>query len=85
MRAAKVKRVRPLTFDSTEIWLDLGSDALLTKKWYAALIDENGHPLMEWVHLDWVAKWDCAMTVPFNNNRIDEESARVALIQELPK
>jgi len=80
-----VKFKRPLGQQRTEIWLDLGAEALLSKKWYAALLDEQGRPIMEWVHLDWVAQWDSAMTVPFNHNDINKEMARVALRQELPR
>lgn len=84
-RAARVTMTRPLGQDRTEVWLDLGVEDLRRKKWYAALIDEQGHPIMEWVHLEGVAMRDSAMIAPIDYYRIDRETARVALVEELPK
>jgi hypothetical protein len=85
MQAAKVREKRMIDDGHTELRIDLGADALISKKWYAALIDEHGHPIMGWVHLDWVARWDSGITVPINHYEIKRESARVALVEELPQ
>jgi hypothetical protein len=83
--AAKVKMTRPLGQDRTEVWLDLGVEDLISKKWYAALIDEQGHPIMEWVPLEGVTQRDSVMIAPLNHHRINEQTSRVALVKELPE
>lgn len=85
MRAAKVNIWRIV--DRTHSWLelDLGSEALVTKDWYAALVDEQGHPITEWVPLSRVDRDFSEVIVPVGYEKIERSSTRVALVAELPQ
>ena len=85
MQAAKVIRKDPRPGNSTAVWLDLGPQDLISKKWYAALIDENGHLVTDWVRLEGLTRYESVVVFPIRGHLIDEETARVALVEELPQ
>jgi hypothetical protein len=85
MQAAKVKLRAIVDESHTWLRLDLGSEALITKEWYAALVDEDGHLITEWLPLQEVNQLDSTVIVPVAYDKIGPASARVALLEELPK
>jgi hypothetical protein len=85
MRAAKVTIWRIV--DATHTWLDLdlGSESLITKDWYAAIVDEQGRPVTEWVQLQHVGRESSEVVVSVGYEKIDRASTRVALVAERPQ
>jgi hypothetical protein len=82
MRAAKVTLWRSPDESHTWLKLDIGSEALVTKDWYAALVDERGHLITPWAALEYVRPKNAAVVVQFESERLDMESARVALVED---
>jgi hypothetical protein len=85
MRAAMVTKKRMIGQSRTWLEIDLGADALITKEWYAALLDPRGRPIGGWVHPDSVNRRDAVVIVPVKYDEIPRESARIALVKELPE
>src|SRR5690606_21574903 len=67
-RAAKVTVWWPVGA-RTRLRLDVGAEARITKDWYAALVDERGRPITEWVQLDQVGPGSAQVTVSIGHDK----------------
>lgn len=85
MRAAKVIISRIVDRSHTWVELDIGEEALITKNWYAAILDERGHLVTEWVQLIRVLRDSSEVILPVGHKMIDSASTRVAMVAELPQ
>lgn len=84
-RAAKVGNTWRVGSTHTRLEIDIGTEALVTKDWYAALIDEDGHVIGDWSKLEHVLPWRSRVVVPVNESYVHPWSARVAVVEELPE
>jgi hypothetical protein len=84
-RAARAKPWRIVDSSHTLLKLDIGSEALITKEWYAALVDEYDYLITEWVQLKEVRRQDSLVVLPVGYQQIDGQTLRVALVEELPE
>ncbi len=85
MRAAKIIISQIIDRSHTLVELDVGMEGRVAKDWYAALVDEQGHLITEWVQLERVLRDTSEVIIPVGYETIDRVSRRVALVAELPQ
>jgi len=85
MRAAKIIISQIIDRSHTLVELDIGMEGRVAKDWYAALVDEQGHLITEWVQLKRVLRDTSEVIIPVGYETIDRVSRRVALVAELPQ
>ncbi|MEO7732080.1 MAG: hypothetical protein ABIY55_13990 [Kofleriaceae bacterium] len=68
-----------------QIVIDRGADATLTTAWFAAVLDDAGHPRTPWVHLDTVLRETALFPVelPIQGLKLATH-AHVAVVQDMP-